>query len=508
MTRVRSLVSKINAGDQRLPEITGQAWKALEQANQAPHLFRFGRDPVRIHDDKNGMQIHRLTVDRMRNEMARSARWFRIEKKKEVPAKPPLDVVRNVLAQASIPLPILNGITRCPIYAPTGEIQIARGYHTSTGFYHAPGAFKFKRTVSDNPDTADLERAKKLITKEWLGDFPFVGPADRANVVAMIVQPIIRSLIPGPTPLHLINKPAPGTGASLLVDSLSIVPTGLKAQMMTAPRSEEEFRRTLVAKLQSAPTLVVIDNVEKLNSSALSSAITSTYLEDRRIQSSETLVVPVQTSWIATGNNPEVSNEIARRTVPIRLDAHHPQPWRRKADQFRHPKFLQWVKHERELLLWALLVLVRAWDCAGRPGPDAPSIGGFESYCEVTGGILRHAGIEGFLSNLDDFYGRSDTETVVWCAFVAAWAEKHGETEVGVADLWTLVIDQQIPLKLGDGGDRSQTTKLGSMLRGMRDRQFGEFRIVAGRKVKNAQLWRLERVNLGEPSTDRLTVVK
>ena len=102
MTRVRSLVSKINAGDQRLPEITGQAWKALEQANQAPHLFRFGRDPVRIHDDKNGMQIHRLTVDRMRNEMARSARWFRIEKKKEVPAKPPLDVVRNVLAQASI----------------------------------------------------------------------------------------------------------------------------------------------------------------------------------------------------------------------------------------------------------------------------------------------------------------------------------------------------------------------------------------------------------------------
>ena len=39
--------------------------------------------------------------------------------------------------------------------------------------------------------------------------------------------------------------------------------------------------------------------------------------------------LPIRCVWIATGNNPEFSNEMARRLVRIRLDANVERPWQR-----------------------------------------------------------------------------------------------------------------------------------------------------------------------------------
>ena len=88
---------------------------------------------------------------------------------------------------------------------------------------------------------------------DLLGDFPFIGEAERAHALALLLLSFVRPMISGPTPLHLIEKPAPGTGATLMVDAISIVATGTSASVMVEGRDEDEWRKRLTAKLREIP---------------------------------------------------------------------------------------------------------------------------------------------------------------------------------------------------------------------------------------------------------------
>ena len=78
-------------------------------------------------------------------------------------------------------------------------------------------------------------------------------------------------LIDGPTPLHLIEKPSPGTGAGLLADMLTYPFLGRPVSVMAEGRDEDEWRKRITAKLITAGTFILIDNVgNRLDSSALS----------------------------------------------------------------------------------------------------------------------------------------------------------------------------------------------------------------------------------------------
>ena len=201
---------------------------------------------------------------------------------------------------------------------------------------------------------------------------------------------------------------------------------------------------------------------------------------------------PVRCLWLATGNNPSLSTEITRRVVRIRLDAQMARPEER-AD-FRHPDLTGWVRHEHGRLVWALLTLVQAWIAAGRP-QSSVTLGSFESWASVIGGILAVAEIPDFLGNRADLYAHSDVEGGMWEQLFTRWWARFQATPVGVADVWPLVGgDDPLALPLGSKGDRSQKTRLGLLLRDRRGRQFGEYRLEAGGQKQGAQQWRLERV--------------
>jgi hypothetical protein len=75
--------------------------------------------------------------------------------------------------------------------------------------------------------------------------------------------------------------------------------------------------------------------------------------------------------------------------------------------------------------------MARAWIIAGRPEGSNTTLGSFESWCEVVGGILEYAGLNGFLDNLQAMHrdttdGDGDAEQ--WGAFMGAiFAEFQGE---------------------------------------------------------------------------------
>ena len=158
-----------------------------------------------------------------------------------------------------------------------------------------------------------------------------MSEAERAHALALLLLPFVRPMISGPTPLHMVEKPAPGTGATLMVDAISIIATGTSASVMVEGRDEDEWRKRLTAKLREIPSILLIDNLRRqLDASAVAAALTAPYWEDRLLGKSEMVRFPIRCVWIATGNNPQFSNEIARRMVRIRLDPHEDQPWLRE----------------------------------------------------------------------------------------------------------------------------------------------------------------------------------
>jgi hypothetical protein len=267
-------------------------------------------------------------------------------------------------------------------------------------------------------------------------------------------------MIDGPTPLHLIEKPSPGTGATIMIDVITIILTGTSIGVMTESADDEEWRKRITAKLRQAPVAVLIDNLKRpLDSSAFAAALTAPYWEDRILGASEMVRFPIRCIWIATGNNPEFSNEMARRLVRIRLDARVDQPWRR--ENFRHPDLRLWVRANRAKLVAACLTLCQAWIAKGKPS-GRTSIGSYENWACVIGGILETASIPGFLSNIDEMMDASDGEGAMWRSFVRAWWDRYGSADVGTGDLYEVAVTCEPALPLGTGGDRSQRIRLGN----------------------------------------------
>jgi hypothetical protein len=113
-----------------------------------------------------------------------------------------------------------------PVFAGTGELVATPGYHLNTGIFvfAPPDLDGFLESIGDiaNPSKDDLQGALEVLL-EPLCDFPFVSQADRAHTLALILLPFVRELIDGPTPLHGIFKPAPGTGGTLLAEIVNLV---------------------------------------------------------------------------------------------------------------------------------------------------------------------------------------------------------------------------------------------------------------------------------------------
>jgi phage/plasmid primase-like uncharacterized protein len=489
---------RINVTDYELPRTTKLAWDALISANDPPQIFRHGGLAARIEkDDCDYPIIREVTLDRMRYTLARVASWYKKGKQPrstELPANPPIDVVRDVLATPDLPLPVISHIVEAPSFASDGTLETEPGYHSrSQSYYFAPPDFVIS-PLQEEPSNADVKKGIELITAELLGDFPFTSEAEKAHAVGLLLLPFVRNLIVGQTPLHLIEKPSPGTGASLLTDVLSYVATGHAAPVMTEARDEEEWRKRITAKLRSGPSVILIDNISRrLDSAALSAAIMAVVWTDRILGHSEDVRIPVRCAWIATGNNPTVSSEIARRSIRIRLDAKRDRPWDRDAKKFRHPDLRGWVDEHRGQLVWSALTLVRAWIAAGSPSPKAsPVLGGFEDWSRVIGGILEFSGITGFLKNASELYEASDAEAKIWRVFVAAWWERFAGKSIGVSELFGVATGLDEGFDLGDKSERSQKIRLGKLLGKMRDRQFRDLRILFAGEKDNALLWCLK----------------
>ena len=418
-----------------LPAITAEALSALRSANDPPELFVRSGALARVRADERGRPvIDAVDAGILRARMARTGNWYRRTPEGALRhVVPPDDVVKDILALGAWPFPPLEALTETPALRPAGTILDRPGYDPATGLHYLPPPGFAAPAIPDRPDRAAVRAATALVD-EAIGEFPYADAASKANTWALLLTPVLRPAIRGNTPLALIDKPQAGTGASLLAELVAILATGRPAAMMTAPNNEEEWRKKITAALSEGSTVVTIDNLEgPLASASLAAALTSSTWKDRILGQTRMIHLAQRATWLVTGNNIRLGGDMPRRCYWIRLNAHTAQPWRRS--DFRHPGLVDWATENRGQLLGALLTLARAWWADGCPPAAVPALGGFEDWAQTVGGVLAHAGILGFLGNLDDLYRRVDEEGAQWQAFFSAWHDAIGPAEITVAEL-------------------------------------------------------------------------
>lgn len=532
-----SALPNIVINTRQMREVTEDTLNAIRRANvESPSLFVRSGILTRIRIDEKGYALaQNLSVDSTRSLMGRTANFWKETTREggmtHTAVSPPEVIGKDILALPSYPqFPPLVSVVGFPILSESGEFRTQTGYDPeSRCYYHAAGNIH----IGDvEPTGANVQNAKRLILEDIFGDFPFVDEASKANIVAELLTPLVRTLIAGATPLFAHDAATPGTGKSLLASICTLPFSVSGTSVMTAGRDDDEWRKRITAKLMTGASHVLIDNIKsKLYSGDLAAALTALIWEDRFLGQTLMVRLPVRCTWIATGNNLSFSDEIARRTVWIRLDAKMERPWQRK--NFRHPTLESWVGKHRSEVLTALMTLVKRWFAEGKPAGKA-TLGSYDEWASIVGGILTAGSIEGFLGNAEKLYDTLDSEREAWVDFFQAWAEQYGAyrsgewgmwagekqnvwkprknnpPSVGVRDLFLLASHYDDKANgegegllddlLGQGKETARRINLGRLLKKHRDRVFGGYRLEMLEKVMRAQQFRL--VAFGEPKSE------
>lgn len=434
---------KIN--DINLDELAEASLKALIKRNSTnPTIFVRSGDLVRVVHDEVGRPVV-STIDEkvMRLKLCQCVEYINVYSNGSyIKADPPLNVVRTVQAYGEWPgIPPIKALIQTPIIHEDGYITLETGYDAKTSYYYDPGKSLLVPPVPEYPTPRDVKESV-LTMLEPFREFPYEDAASFTAVIATLLSVMARNLITSPIPLLIVSKPQMGTGSSKVCEIIAAIATGRPMNTMPQPESEAEWRKAILTKLETSPPLVVLDNYEgKISSSYFASLLTIQEWTDRLLGFSKSATYPNRSVWIANGNNLKIGTDLPRRTFWCKIDAKEANPWEREG--FTHNDVVEWAFENRGKIVSAVLTIIRSWIFTGSPDwkreDGVKLLGGFESWCNVIGGILDHAGIKGFLKNQSAMYEAGDTDTPIWDTFFTKWHDLYGEEKVTISEICVML---------------------------------------------------------------------
>jgi hypothetical protein len=428
---------------------------------------------------------------------------------KPKPAVFPLEAA-DILVQAPDLAPNLRelrGVVHTPTFRTDGTIITVPGYDAATGLLYLPVGPQ-PAYVPEAPTAADVDMAKKWLDYT-LQDFAFVTDHDRASYLGLLLTPLLRTMLPAPYKLGVIEAHQPGSGKSYLARALMSVHGGVE-QSGLAPNDEELAKAVgAILDTQTAP-VVVFDNVEGVvRSPLLAGLLTSPTFNMRRLGSSTRIEATNDRLWVMTANNATLSGDLGRRNMRVRIDPGVPNPEMRTG--FAIDDFEGFVRAHRADLLWSLLVLIRNWVVAGSPMPAEVTQDSYGRWIGVLRGILHVARIPGTVDDASTKSDAYDPEAEEFAAFLRAIQGRFGDHAWSVKEVLAqvchpaMVADPNRPIPFDDlpnwlverhrGGDPLTLSRaLGTGLRFRQGRYFGNLSVVqAGQdgRAKTA-MWRIK----------------
>lgn len=435
---------------QDLVDVTDQAERALLAD---PNLFERGRalawivrpskkrlealKKMGIEPAQDAPAIELVEKAQLREKLDLFAIFQKEDRKGNVKkAIPPIWAVDTLLSRRSWPYPVLSRLVETPTLRRDGTVIEQPGYDNATGILFEP-KLQYP-SVPTHPTRKEVDAAIALLL-DVIHDFPFVEPCDRGAAIAAMLMMPAREAIPGPTPILAYRAPTPGTGKGRCDEASTIAMTGRLPTLVTPIESDDEWRKRLFAIGLAGFGTIMIDNVKgTFGSPSLSAAATTCEITDRVLGFTKMMTVPFRPVITLTGNNVAFVDDMARRVIPIDLDAKVERPDERTV--FKYPDLIEYVKGAHPQLVVAALTILRAYYVAGRPKHGKPKMGSFEAWDDLIRGAVIWLSKLGHSSLGDPCDGRTrlraeaDLDVATIAEVLQAWSARFGETAQSITD--------------------------------------------------------------------------
>lgn len=409
----------------------------------------------------------------------------------------------------------LDRISHAPFVRQDGTVVTEPGYDEATRTMLLPDPVFEGLKVPEDPSPDEVTAARDLLLTEWLGDFPFDSDVDRANVLALIITPAIRGMVPK-VPLAVVDGLQMGVGKNLLADSILTVYTGAAAEPMNWVPDADELRKQITAAFRTGAEFFVFDEAHTVEGAPLAQALTAATWQDRILGVSTMANFPNVITWMSLGNQVQVRGDLTRRVYRIALRPKYANPQDRRSETFRHPgqsglDLLSWTRENRREVMTAILTLVRAWFAQGQPRPKrGVSFGSFEAWEKITGGIIETAGLTGFLDNLKVWRSESDFDTQYWQGHLGWLRETFGDQTFRTAQVREKAMADPpgylAPPKLDDPGDKGYGKALGEAYSRLRGRRYGPLWVERqGTAHGHVSVWRVYEETEDPPTEENPT---
>jgi putative DNA primase/helicase len=424
-----------------LPAILDLVEISLSEAPNL-HLFRYAGRLARVYQaeqqkDKSvkrpagAIMVHPVESAHMAELAGRAAthqKWD-LRAKDYVISDCPRRVADALLARGHWPrLPDLVGFIETPTITDECRVIDQPGYDAASGLFCAFTAIHGYKQPPSKPTKKDAASAAgKLLA--LFDSFPFVDDADKTAMLCAVLTAIQRRLLPA-APLMAITAPTPGTGKTLLCETLAIVATARRASVLSLGHDDAESEKRLAGVLMAGDAVISVDNIERpLKGDLLCQVATQQFVRLRPLGGSGMLNVPTHSLIVATGNNLSIVGDLKRRVVMIRLDAKTERPEHRAFDR----DHLVTVAAQRgEIITWALTI-VAAYLAAGAPKiPGLHGFGGFEQWDRMVRRPLVWLDLPDPLLTSEELR-EQDPDLEAMRLMYTAWQKSFGEDPVTVA---------------------------------------------------------------------------
>jgi hypothetical protein len=354
---------------------------------------------------------------------------------------PPRTFVGDYLQQlrGRYAAPPLRGVGRVPRIDDTGIIHFISGYDPKTGLFHDRSP-SFHIPLAPSQDDAQ-KAAQALLIPFSQYQFDDLA-AGHALLLAAIFTALERPSL-AVAPMFVIRSSMPGTGKGLIVRTLVRLAFDTSPVIATWGGSSEEFEKRLGALLLQAPGALSIDNANgmQVKGDLLEAILTEGSANIRPLGVSETVRVYNRSFITLTGNNPIITGDMARRTLPIDILPRSADPER---DRYGFNP-AEYVQRRRSVFLRAAFIVMRAWRLAGMPRQRLHAVGSFEEWSRKVRDLVYW--VTGY--DVSDGFRRNKAEDPRRqgdAALLAALYQQFGTTPFKGADVITIhkrVIDHQ-----------------------------------------------------------------
>ena len=218
----------------------------------------------------------------------------------------------------------LLGIVGAPVLRPDGTLLQQPGYDPATCLYLASKVPL--DPVPGEPDSGQVAAAREFLLTAFLGDFPWVSAADKANYLGLLVTPVLRGYLRTLIPFGVVTSTMPGSGKTILTCGLGML---YGQRVLTWTNSDEELRKAITSVLADPVGTIVFDNLAEgtvIDSPVLARLITDRTWADRLLGGNKTAAFANDRVWTATGNNLRLGGDMRTRSVLVGLNPDMPRP--------------------------------------------------------------------------------------------------------------------------------------------------------------------------------------